>query len=344
MPTGAGLDAQFGMVAESTYGTLVTVTRFLEFSAESLKFEPTWLEPTGLRPGVKYKRVARVKQSRKMVNGDLTLEWATKGLGLLVKHMLGSPVTVPTVIVAGAYRQPHVPGDFRTLSTTMQVGRPEPSTGTVRPHTLGGCKIPSWEFSCKDNEIPTLKVTIDGRSEATATALATATYLTGATVFDFSQATLKLGGTPTTSAGLTTVAGGVAVATVVREIGFKGEAPMATERFGLGNAGLKSEPLENDTPTVTGSLAAEFNKTELYDVYQANTTTCLEFTLTGGQIAATGEFFMLKFICPAIKLKSAAPSVSGPDIVAMSTEFEGYSDETTNPVIQVLIQSDESVL
>lgn len=342
MPTGSGIDAQVGFLNEATWGTAVTVSKFVEFNSESLKFEPTWLEPTGLRVGTKYKRTSRVRQSRKSVSGDLELEFATKGMGLLLKHMLGSALAAPVVIVAGALRQAHVPGDFRTLGLTVQVGRPEPSTGTVRPFTYAGCKIGSWEISCKDNAIPTLKLSLMGRSEATAPALATAAFLTGSTVFDFSQASLKLGGTATTASGLTTITGNTAVATVVKDISIKGAAPMAAERFGLGNAGLRSEPLENDTPMITGSLAAEFNRTELYDLFANNTTTALQFSLTGGQIAATGQNYLLDIIIPSMKLKAAAPNVNGPDIVQMSTDFEGYSDETTNPVIQVMIQSDEA--
>lgn len=340
MTTGTGLDAQLGVVAESTYGTAATVTRFVEFNSESLKFEPSWLEPTGLRVGTKYKRAPRVRQSRKMVNGDFELDLATKGMGRLVKHMLASTVTTPTLIAGSAYKQIHTPGDHRGLSMTIQVGRPEPSTGTVRPFTYAGCKIPSWEFSLEDANTPKLKLTVDGRSESTATALATASFLSGAAAFDFSQATLTLGGSASTASGETSISGGTAVATVINSISVSGEAPMATERFGLGNAGLKSEPLENDTPTITGSLGAEFNKTELYDVYQANTTTALQLDLTGSVISGSDEF-LFSIILPAVKLKAAAPAVSGPDIVQMSTDFEAYSDET-NPVIQIKIVSDES--
>lgn len=343
MPTGSGLDAQLGFAAESTWGTPVTPTKFVEFNSESLKFEPTFLEPTGLRPGTKFKRASRVRQSRKSLSGDVECEFATKGMGLLVRHMLGSPITTPTVITGTAYRQNHVPGDFRGLGLTMQVGRPEPSTGTVRPFTFAGCKCSGWEFSLSDNAIPTLKLTVNGRSEATATALASASYLAGATVFDFSQAVLKLGGTPSTSSGQTSIAGGTAVATVVRDITIKGETAMASERFGLGNAGLKSEQLENDTPTITGTLSAEFNKAELYDQFSANATMAMELVLTGGVIGATASNYLLSFVLPAVKLKTAAPAVSGPDIVAMSTDFEAYSNEV-DPVIQVLIQSDESTL
>lgn len=339
MPTGSGLDAQIGFAGESTWGTAVTVTRFLEFNSESMKFEPTWLEPVGLRAGTKFKRAPRIRQSRKSAAGDIELDVATLGMGLLIKHMLGSTITTTTLISGSAYKQVHVPSGFLGLGLTTQVGRPEPATGTVVPFTYSGCKIPSWEFTCEDNSTPNLKLSVVGRQESTATALATASYLTGSSVFDFSQSTLKLGGTPSTSAGETTIAGGTAVAAVVRSISVAGETPMADERFGLGNAGLRSQPLENDIPTITGSLDAEFAKTELYDVFQNNTTTSLQFDLVGAAIGAT--FYTFSIILPAVKLKAAAPSVGGPDIVSMSTDFEAYSNEV-DPVIQIKIISTES--
>lgn len=344
MTTGSGLDAQLGFKAETTWGTAVTVDKFAEFTSESLKFEPTWLEPTGLRAGTKFKRASRARQSRKGVSGDVVTEFATKGMGTLVKHMLASSAAATQIAATSAYKQIHTPGDFRGLGLTVQVGRPEPSSGTVRPFTFAGCKVAGWAFSVKDNEVPTLTLTLDGRSENTATALAAASYVAGAAVFDFSQAVLKLGGTPATAAGETTIASGTAVATVIRELSITGANPMAVERFGIGNAGLKAEQLENATPTITGTLAAEFNKAELYDVFQANTTTALELTFTGAAIASGGgNNYLLSFIIPALKLKSAAPAVEGPDIVAMSTGFEVYSDET-NPPIQIKIVSDETAL
>jgi len=342
MATGSGLDAQIMVGAESTWGTAVTPDHSYEFNDESLKREPTWLEPTGLRVGQKYKRAGRVTVSRESVSGDVTLEHATKGMGLLWKHALASGA-VPTQIAAtAAYEQIHVPGDFRGLGLTVQVGRPEPSTGTVRPFTYAGCKIGSWELNVSDNAIPTLKVSFDGRGENTATALAAAAYPAGSHVFSFANASLTLGGTVDTTGGKTTVSGATAVATVVTQATVTGAAPMATERFGIGNAGLKSEQLENNTPTITGSLAAEFNKTELYDVYTNNTTTALVLLLEGEDIEA-GNLETLEIILPAVKLKAAAPNVGGPDIVQMSTDIEAYDDET-NPPIQVrIIAADTSL-
>lgn len=339
MSTGTGLDAQLGLVAEVTYGTPLTVTRFVEFNSESISNTPTWLEPTGLRSGRKFKRVARVVQSRQDVAGDVSLEHATKGMGLLWAHALGSAGVATQVALTAAWEQIHIPGDKLGKSLTVQVGRPQPSDGVVKPFTIAGVKVTGWSFSLSDNEIPTLTLNVNGRSEATATALASAAYIAGTAVFNFSQATLKLGGTPTTGSGKITVAGNTAVATVIRSIQLQGETPLATERYGVGNAGLKSQPLENANPTVTGTLEAEFNKAELYDAFTANTTTALVLEFTGATDAiAAGHTYTLRFTIPAGKFKAAAPSVGGPDIVTMSTSFEAYDDETNAP-FEVYIKS-----
>ena len=343
MATGTGLDAQLGFKLEATYGTAVTVDKFQEFNSESLTWEPTWLEPSGLRVGTKFKRVSRLVQSRQTVSGSIELEHATRNMGSLWKLALGSAVTTPTVVLGSAYKQVHVPGDFMGKSATIQVGRPEPS-GVVRAHTYAGCKVAGWEFSCSDGEYATLNLDIEGRSESTATALATAAYTAGMEVFNFSQVTVfKLGGTPTTAAGETTIAGGVTVPAVVSGVTISGETPMATERFGLGNAGLKNEPLENDIPTITGTLSAEWDRTTFYDLFKANTTTALEIKFEGSTISGTDKN-TLSFILPAVKFKTVAPNVDGADIIQADVDFEAYSNEV-DPAIQVkLISADSTAL
>jgi hypothetical protein len=343
MATGTGLDAQLGAKLETTYGTAVTVDRFFEFASEDLSWEPTWLEPSGLRVGTKYKRASRLVQSRQTVSGSIEMEHATRNMGMWWKLALGSTVTTPTLVLGSAYKQVHVPGDFVGKSATVQVGRPEPG-GTVRAHTYAGCKVAGWEFSVSDGEYATLNLDIEGRSEATATALATASYVAGAGVFSFDQVSVfKLGGTPSTAAGETSIAGGVTVPGVVTGFSLSGETPLATERYGLGNAGLKSEPLENDIPTITGSLEAEFDRATFYDVFKANTTTAIEVKLEGSVISGTDKN-TLHFIIPAAKFKTVAPNVDGPDIVQATVDFEAYSNEA-DPVVQVkLISADSTAL
>jgi len=329
-----------GFAAESTWGTAVTVTRFIEASEESLTNEPTFTEGVGLRPGVLAKRVTRTRQSRKSVSGDVSMEWSTKGMGLLVKHMIGSTVATPTLIAGTAYKQIHTPQGLFGLGLTTQIGKPEPGTGTVVPHTFAGCKVTGWEFSCDDSSNPMLKLSLLGRSETTATALATASYLAGSTVFDFTNTVIKLGGTPTTASGETTIATGVQLAAIAKSISITGDSPMADDRFGLGNGGLRAQPLQNDFQTITGSLTTEYAKTELYDPFLAGTIIPIQFDMTGAVISGP-DLFRASFIMPACIIKKATPTVSGPDLVQMSLEFEAYSNGV-DPQIQVKIVSDES--
>lgn len=341
MATGTGLDAQVGCGVESVWGVPVTCDRFYEFISESLTMVPAWLEPTALRSGVKFKRAERVRQSSRDIGGDVVVEHSTKGMGRLWKHALGSPVVTPSQIATTtAYEQCHVPGDYRGLGMTVQVGRPEPASGAIKAFTYNGCKVATWKFTVKDKAIPQMTLTFDGQNESTVVGLAVPTYPSLNSVFDFSQTTLKLGGTVSTTSGKTSIVGGAAVATIIHDMSLAGASPKDGARYGLGNAGLKAEQLENATPTITGDLSAEFNLAELYSAFSGNTTIAMQMDMVGAVIGASGANYTMSIILPAVKMKKATPNVAGPAIVAMKTSFEAYSDGV-NPVIQVRLVSDE---
>jgi hypothetical protein len=340
---GSGLSAQLGYAAESTWGTPVTVTKFLEFLSESLNWEATWLDSSGLKAGQAYKRIARTKQSRFAVSGSMSFEAADKGMGLLVKHALGSAATATQIATSGAYRQTHTPGSKAGLGLTIQVGRPQPNA-IVQPFTYEGCKVSSWEFSCSDGDLAQWSFDLLGQDMSTVTALAAASYAANSGVFSFNEATnFKIGGTPATSAGRTAITGGTAVGTVVSGVTFRGETGMKDDRFGLGNAGAMLEPIENATPTVSGTLEGEFtSRTEFYDLMRNNTTAALQCDFTHGD-AGGGNPFLLSFIFPACKFKSAGVAVDGPDVLGQTIEFEAY-DNLVDPVCQIEIVSSDTTL
>src|SRR5215471_16836684 len=149
MPTYAsGLSGQVGAVAESTYGTPVTVTHFYEFLSETLTFNPAWLDGLGLKAGQAFKRASRTVVSRKEVQGDLTMEHTSgeaanavaDSMGFWWKYALGSTVTTPTLVLGTAFKQNHTNGSKAGLMQTMQVGRPQISGTTVNAHTYSGVK------------------------------------------------------------------------------------------------------------------------------------------------------------------------------------------------------------
>ena len=363
MPTYAsGLSGQVGTVAETTCGTPVTVTRFYEFLSENFVYNPAFLDGMGLKAGQAFNRATRTVVSQFDVNGDLTMEHTSgeaatavaDSMGFWWKYALGSAFTTPTVVLGTAYQQVHTNGSKAGQFLTVQVGRPQISGVTVQPFTYTGVKVSGWDFSCSDNQLAQLKVTCDGQTELTSTGLAAASYPTPNGLFSFANASVfTLGGTATTSAGVTSVASGVAVASRVTGITLSGQTPMKVDRYGLGNSGLKGEPIENAIPTITGTLTTEFfSRTELYDVFKANTTQPLQLDFTkfdsagndANGVAAGPNPYRLSFILPAVRFKSGAVNVTSPDVIPQSIGFQAYDDGTTNPVIQVRLVSKEQTI
>jgi hypothetical protein len=363
MPTYAsGLSGQVGTVAETVYGTPVTVTRFYEFLSENFVYNPAFLDGMGLKAGQAFNRATRTVVSQFDVNGDLTMEHTSgeaatavaDSMGFWWKYALGSAFTSPTLVLGTAYQQVHTNGSKAGQFLTVQAGRPQISGVTVQPFTYTGVKVTGWDFSCNDNQIAQLKVTCDGQTELTSTGLAAASYPTPNGLFSFANASVfTLGGTATTTAGVTSVASGVAVASRVTGITLSGLTPMKVDRYGLGNSGLKGEPIENAIPTITGTLTTEFfSRTELYDVFKANTTQPLQLDFTkfdsagndANGVAAGPNPYRLSFILPAVRFKSGSVNVTSPDVIPQSIGFQAYDDGTTNPVIQVRLVSKEQTI
>lgn len=363
MPTYAsGLSGQVGTVTAPSYGDSATaVTHFYEFLSENFVFDPGWLDGMGLKAGQAFNRSSRTVQSRFDVNGDITMEHVigsapntvADSMGFWWKHALGSSVTTPTLVLGTAYKQNHTPGSKAGMYATLQVGRPQISGPTVQPFSYLGVKVTGWEFTCSDNQIAQLKCTCDGQTESTSVGLAAASFPTPNGLFAFSDASvLTIGGTASTSAGETTVASGVAIGSRVSGITITGSTPMKTDRYGLGNGGLKGEPIENAYSMITGKLNTEFfSRTELYDLFKANTTTVLQVDFTkfdsagldANGVASGPNPYRLSFILPAVKFKQAKANVGGPDVIPQEIDFQAYDDGSgTNPVIQVKLVSKES--
>ena len=362
MPTYAsGLSGQVGTAAESTYGTSVTATHFYEFLSENFQFVPAWLDGMGLKAGQAYNRASRTVVSQFDVNGDLTMEHTSgeapnanaDSMGYWWKYALGSTLTTPTLVLGTAYKQVHTNGSKAGQFMTVQVGRPQISGVTVQPFTYTGVKVTDWEFSCNDNQIAQLKVTCDGRNESTATGLAAASYPTPNGLFSFANASIMtIGGTASTSAGETTIAGGSTLGSLVNGVDIISSTPMKVDRYGLGNAGLKGEPIENAIPTITGTLTTEFySRTELYDVFKGFGTTPMQIDFTkfdpagndANGVASGPNPYRLSFIFPSVRFKTAAVNINSPDVLPQSIGFQAYDDGSgTNPVIQVKLVSKES--
>ena len=336
MATGSGLDAQVGTKIEGTVGTAETVDRFYEFESAELALEPSYIEGNGIRAGKQFKSIGEVGIARFTAGGKLTLPFMMNTMGWWFKPCIGSAgsLATATVVASGtlAYEQYHVPGGLRGISFTTQVGKPEPGTGTVQPANYNGCKITDWEIAFSDNANTMLNLTVDAWNEAATPALQTASFLAGNPLYNFSHVNaVTLGGTPTTTSNICSVAGGTSITSVITELAISGKNSLTVDRFGLGNAGVKKEQLETDFTGITGTFKGEYLESEFQSEFRAGTTTTLQITSTGPIIEGSTHY-VLDIIIPAIKITKAPATVSGPGLVSIDGEFMAYDDGTNAPI------------
>jgi hypothetical protein len=358
----AGLAASIGIATETTQGTAITPTHFLEFNSEAAKMVKNTVTGKGLRGGGLYQRTSRRVVGSWGATGTVQFDFPFNGGGLWLQHMIGSFGTLNSVVqqsASAAYLQTHTPGPLAGSTFTMQIGKPD-SSGTVRPFTYVGCKVLDWMLTCELNKFAVCQLTIDAWQELTTgnpqgttagPALTAPSYTAGAQQFHFRQGTIYNSGTLSNAGSnptITSLGSPVAAANVLKAE-FKGTNPLDTTRYfingsgGSGVAGVKGDQLENEFRQLEGSLDVEFNSlTAYYNTFAADTTSTLELIFTGPIIASTFAY-TLAILVPNIKFDGDSPMVGGPGVVNETLPFHGLDQETFNPVQFQYMSTDTAI-
>ena len=195
----SSINSQAGAKNETTYGTAATVDRFWQVMKHTVKPKQYRADGEGLRASGWVERSDQVRLAIQGGTVDAEFEWMTKGMGWWLLHMLGTTGTTgPT---DSAYTHTGTVGSLYGDFFTYQGNFPLHPAGTDQALTLAGCKIPEWEISCDVDGKVMFKPKIDARSIADATALASASYASGAAPYDWVDVLITLGGTalPATS-------------------------------------------------------------------------------------------------------------------------------------------------
>jgi hypothetical protein len=316
MAIGSGIGSQLGIVAETTFNTPVTVTRFYEFTSENLQYNKKTAVGMGLRAGGLLPRSQRRVVTTTDASGDIALDLPSRGLGLLLAQAMGNSPS-PTTITTGVYSYAFTLGDVYGRSFTAQVGVPQYG-GTVTPKTLGGCKISSFELGVSNAAIATGKFNLDAASLTTGISLATASFSNYATtnLFNFSQGAITVDGSSVAN---------------VKDFTITVENTLKTDRFNLGSAGIKAEQTINGFRKISGKLTAEFTDTTLLAKYLSDASTALVLTFTGGVIAnAATEKLVINV--SAVKFNADTPNVAGAGVIDLAMSFEAYDDGTNQPL------------
>jgi len=315
---------QLGLSEETTWATPVTPSRFVEFTSESLGRRQNIAVSEGIRSGRRYGGQGR-RITRHDAGGSITFEIATTGFGVFFEHLLGDVVTVEDV-AATAYTHTFTPGTLLGKGLTLQKGVEKPD-GTVQAFTYPGSKVISADFSVDQDGLLMATLEFDASQELTATALASASYSTPR-IFTYSEGTLKVD--TVTMANVRSV-GSVQIIN-----------NLMTERFFLGNAGIKDEPINTPFDTISGNLDVEFqNITDFYDLFAADTSAVLELEFVGDVISgAFDETF--RITVNDVRFEGETPKVGGPELVYQNIPFVGL-DPTSGDAIEIVYGTSDAL-
>lgn len=307
------LDNQVGLKKEVTYGTAVVPDRFYMFTGSAHSDGKSVVQGVGLKPGARVAQSDRRTIPYRSAAGSLDLEVPTKGLGVALEACMGSGTS--TLVSAGLYQQVFAFADVMP-SYTIQYGVYDGTN--VAAYTYAGCQVGSWTLNCPEGNIVNMTLNWVGKSLATATALATASYPASSSLYTFAHAAFYVGGTLT--APTTTVMGSVT-----------GSALATVKNFSLSvDNALKDGPQVGGLPTIrkpglraiTGTVNVEYDGNTLRDAIIADTSLVLVVTLTNGTD-------VVQVIISEAKLNGNLPTSNGAERVTHDLAFEGLTSNLT---------------
>lgn len=329
MALAGGLSAQFGMAAETTVGTAVTPTRFLEFNADTLEQTIARIESSGLRPNRRVLRSTQWNAGRIGVQGDVDFEVNSNGFGLLFKAALGTIATsqpnagsFPTV-----YEHKATVGATDGSSYTVQVAAGD-TGGTVRAFTWSGMKIPKWQLSCDEGGFLMFKPTFDGWAESTAIGVAAAAYSATGVPLNYIGGSLTLGG----------------VATNVKKFLLTGDNKHEVGRYfmrGAATSQTKAEQLESGLRAYGGSLDLEFQSLTDYNRFVNGTVAALTMFFEGAVIAGTYSS-AVEVTLPAVRFDGKTPAVPGPGLIDVQLPFIAMDDGAGTGGVQIIYRTTDT--
>ncbi len=324
----SGLGGQIGFATETAYGTYKAPTSFLPLESESVSLSKEYVKSAGLRAGRMSQPANQHRGTTRAAAGDTTFEFFDQGM-LKFFNLLNGDVNTPAKIgTSTAYKTIFGVGLTPPIgkSATVQIGRPDVG-GVYNPFSYIGGKLLSLKISIDANGICTFVPSWDFQDEKVGEALAAATYASSALPFTFQQ--------------MEALVGAESLGNVLSmEINIS--IPQKTDRYHLGNKGLKSEPIPNGLVAVAANASLEFGSMAEHNRYLNEEVVKISLKGTGREIDAENKM-AANLVLTASKQTTSGPVLAGPDVVQTSLTFEGLDNGSEAPFSAEVISTDSAI-
>jgi hypothetical protein len=305
-------EGQLGWGEETTLGVAATINRFSEFASESLKYSRARLYVPQIRL-TRDRHVERVRQGRAGVAGDVRFQFWYKGLGLWLKHGVGSVVTTGS----GPYTHTFTPSDALPVGLTV-----EPKKGGFF-HKYLGCRVDQFSFESEADGYLNMLFGLLGLDEVAPSGSGAApTFPSSNALAVFTDGVFKI---DTVEVGVSSCRGQV-----------MNHLNDSDYRISTGSHLRKTlDPRMHRE--VTGQFSLPYEAVTEYNKFRNMTVSALNLKYTGGADSLEINF-------PAVIYDGDTPGVGGPeDEVPLAIPFRALKSGA-NPMFTIILINGESAL
>ena len=321
------LDQVVQIGVESTYGTAVAPTRAYEAKADTFQRDVEYIQSIGFRKDMETILSGRDTTVSLGATGSIEMDVMDKGMGLLLQHTLGTSAIAQQGSTA-AYLQTFTTNDTGgTGSFTVQSSKVD-SGGTARGFTNEGSVITGFNINQELGANTSMTFNFDSETEQTSTAIATPSYPSSMTPFNYTMATIEIDDS--------------AVNTFT-SFSLEGDLAMDTARRHLKGSATKSQPKRSGVPSYTGTITGEFADLTQYAAFVAGTEFKLEFIATAGTAIAGSYYPYFHVTMPKCKWTGSTPVSSLDAMTTIDLPYTVLWDGSTPAITLTYMSSDTAV-
>jgi Phage tail tube protein len=313
-----GFNSYLGFGLETTYGTPVASSKWLELQKDAVKFKQTKISKPTLRNVTINHRV----KSKKVVDGDVEIQVPFNGAELLLKHAMGANNTSgPT---DSAYTHSMTLAQVLPVGLTLNINRDQANlaaNGGVANSifTYAGCQIAKLTLKQAMEDFLMATFSFVGQ-DVSNTAVETPTFPTfiGA---DYEMFAL-------------TIAGG---AFACESFELTVDNGLATDRYKLGTSQRKGLG-RGTNRKVSGKIVGEFQSLADWQNYKNLGTAALVATWTGGLIGATSTYTITATL-PTVQFDGEDPGVDNSGPLKLTLPFTAYQNAADNDELTLSLKN-----
>lgn len=306
-----GIGAQVMVKQEAAYGTAETVDVALPFLEEGVEAEHKRIEGKNQRANQLVQRNDQFEPYLIGGMGPFSTELTTKDAGWLLKWAMGG-------LSSGSVSDSVYPHTFTIAATlpsfTFQSNHEQPD-GTDRAFTWEGCKFTKWSIEGGKESPVVFSGDIVAEDYSTATALASASYTSGAELLTTVLASVSLGGAAVT------------VDSWKIEVDNNLDTDRIRQRLAASGGPRRLEPIRKGLATVSWSASVDFVSLAAYNRFAATTRSgalaALAITCQGPTLAGTSAYPQLVATIAAARTDAAKGTEAKGSEASMLVELSG---------------------